>query len=77
LPETGNTYITFGGVITDPEGRPSANAREHQISVRMIEVTHTTPAKKVFEMVIKDTTGENPVSWMAFRAERVPDLRQS
>lgn len=77
MPETGNVFVTFGGVITDPDGRPSANAREHQISVRMVEVTHTSPAKKVFEMVVKDTASETPVSWMAFRAERVPDLRQS
>ena len=77
LPETGNVYVTFGGVITDPEGRPSANPREHQISVRMVEVTHTTPAKKVFEMVVKDTSSEDPTSWMAFRSERVPDLRQT
>ena len=42
----------------------------------MVEVTHTTPAKKVFEMVVKDTAAADPVSWMAFRAERVPDLRQ-
>ncbi len=75
LSETGNVYITFGGVITDPDGRPSANAREHQISVCMVEVTHTTPAKKVFEMVVKDTAREDPVSWMAFRAEQLPDLR--
>ncbi|MCZ6846418.1 MAG: aryl-sulfate sulfotransferase [Alphaproteobacteria bacterium] len=76
LPETGNVFVTFGGVTTDPEGRRSANMREHQISVRMVEVTHTTPPKKVFEMVVKDTSTEDPTSWMAFRAERVPDLRQ-
>jgi len=77
-PENGNVFVTFvtiGGVITDPEGRPSANAREHQVSVRMVEVTHTAPAKKVFEMVVKNTASENPVSWMAFRSEYVPDLR--
>ena len=64
-------------MITDPDGRPSANPREHQISVRMVEVTHTTPAKKVFEMVVKDTSSEDPTSWMAFRSERIPDLRQT
>lgn len=50
--------------------------REHQISVRIVEVTHTTPPKKVFEMVVKDTS-DDPVSFMAFRSERVPDLRNS
>ncbi len=76
LPDTGNVFVTFGGVITDPDGKPSANMREHQVSARMVEVTHTTPAKKVFEMVIKDMS-DDPVSFMAFRSERVPDLRQS
>jgi hypothetical protein len=75
LPETGNVFVTFGGVITAPDGTPSANMREHLVSVRMVEVTHTTPPKKVFELTVKDNA-ENPVSFMAFRSERVPDLRQ-
>lgn len=76
LPETGNVFVTFGGVTTDPEGNRSANMREHQVSVRMVEVTHTMPPKKVFEMVVKDTSSEDPKSFMAFRSERVPDLRK-
>ena len=50
--------------------------REHQISVRIVEVTHTTPPKKVFEMVVKDTP-DNAVSFMAFSSERVPALQKS
>jgi len=49
-PNTGNVLITFGGV------KPA----------RLIEVTHTTPAQKVFDLSISET--------FSYRSERLPDL---
>ncbi len=75
LPQTGNTYVTFGGVITDDDGVPSADNRTGRIAFRMVEVTKGDPAEKVFELVCDQRMDDPSVSWMAFRSEHVPDLR--
>jgi len=54
LPETGNVLITFGG-IQSPTGT----------SARLIEVTRTTPAEKVFDLSIAS---------LQYRSERLPSL---
>ena len=62
--------------MRDEEGNPTDSVPTGHHWARIVEVTHTDPAEKVFEMVVKDTS-EDPVSFMAFRSERVPDLRKS
>jgi arylsulfate sulfotransferase len=52
LPETGNVLITFGGILG---GRQA----------RIIEVTHTTPAEKVFDLSVND---------FVYRSERLPSF---
>ena len=52
LPETGNVLITFGGILS---GRQA----------RIIEVTHTTPAEKVFDLSVND---------FVYRSERLSSL---
>jgi len=50
LPQTGNVLITFGGTQQP----------------RIIEVTHTTPAQKVFDLALSGT--------FTYRSERLPSL---
>ncbi len=52
LPETGNVLITFGG-LRDPS------------RARIIEVTRTTPAEKVFDLSVDS---------FVYRSERLPSL---
>ena len=41
---------------------------------RLIEVTPGSPGETVFEMIVNDGSGENPVAWSSFRAEHFPDF---
>ena len=68
--ETGNVLINFGGMVSDAEGNPLETGDGHR-SVRIVEVTHETPAQKVFELFIDD---ERPKGWTVFRTERLPSL---
>jgi len=73
-PLTGNVLITHGGVTTDAEGIPSDSIPTSKTSVYLIEVTHTTPGEKVFELSIVDTTPETANGWTTYRSERLPSL---
>ena len=70
MPETGNVLITYGGLVSDAAGAPIVEGGGHNW-VRIVEVTHDTPADKVFELFIDD---ERPAGWSVFRAERLPSL---
>ena len=73
MPETGNVLVTDGGRVTDEQGRPSDDLSTGLRWARIVELTHTTPAEKVFELIIRDE--ENPeVGWIVYRAERLPSL---
>jgi arylsulfate sulfotransferase len=74
LPNTGNVLIDFGGIITDDSGMPSDSVGTGHCSIRIIEVTHTTPAEKVFDLSIDDNKSEFPGGWQSYRAERLPSL---
>jgi arylsulfate sulfotransferase len=74
LPLTGNVLITFGGIALDGEGIPTDIIGGSQLSSRLVEVTHTVPAEKVFELSIKDPAPEAPDGWLTYRAERRPSL---
>jgi hypothetical protein len=70
LPRTGNVLVTDGGRISDGAGNPSDDESEHHWA-RLVEVTHTVPPMKVFELVIDDKA---PRGWAVYRAERLPSL---
>ena len=71
---TGNVLITFGGITLDAEGVPSDSVGTSKRSARLVEVTHTTPAEKVFELSISDETPEVSNGWTIYRSERIPGL---
>lgn len=74
LSETGNVLITFGGITLDAEGVPSDSVGTSKRSARIIEVTHTTPAEKVFDLSIVDGTAEVLNGWSIYRSERLKSL---
>ena len=70
MPNTGNVLINFGGLTYD-ENDNFGNGINRFNWIRIVEVTRTTPAEKVFELTIKD---ERPSGWLSFQAERLPSL---
>lgn len=74
MPVTGNVLITHGGVAKDAEGVPTDNIATAITTPRIIEVTHTTPAEKVFDLSIEDDNPENMNGWTVYRSERLPSL---
>ena len=68
MPQTGNVLINYGGLVSDAEDNPVVDGPGH-IRVRVVEVTHDTPAEKVFELFIDD---QRPKGWNMFRVERLP-----
>jgi len=70
LPQTGNTFMNFGGVCT-VDGVPSGDNRNGFCRARLMEVT---PEKEiVFDMWIDGSNEEPPVSLSSFRSEHLPD----
>lgn len=70
MPGTGNVLIDFGGMSRDGEGNTAEGPANHHW-VRVVEVTHTRPAEKVFELFIDDA---RPNGWINFQTERLPSL---
>lgn len=71
LPMTGNVLITAGGIITDTSG-VTTEAASGRRSARIMEVTHESPAQKVFELLVE---AEWPAGgWHVYRAQRIPSL---
>ena len=69
LPTTGNTFITYGGTITE-DGMPSADVENGFARARLVEVT---PDKEiVFDMWIADDSDDDPLPLSVFRSEFVP-----
>ena len=66
LPKTGNVLVTDGFRV-DP-GPPLSRY------ARLVEVTRTKPAQKVFEIILKDPKGFESVGWRVYRSERLPSL---
>jgi arylsulfate sulfotransferase len=63
--------ITENILVTD--GFKAADATNSGFWARIFEVTHTTPASKVFEVLIRQRPGTN-LSWIVYRAERLASL---
>ena len=70
LPETGNVLLINGGLMTDANGEPTSNFGGAHHWTTVMEVTHESPAEKVWELVIDDPAG----GWASYRVERVPSL---
>jgi hypothetical protein len=72
--ENGNILITDGAMVSDPfihELDP-----ENHKSIRIVEVTREETPRTVFELIIDDRSAERPISYTAYRAARIPDLRR-
>jgi arylsulfate sulfotransferase len=70
LPQTGNVLLTNGGMIRTNEGGQGEGASQGRNWVSLMEVTHSMPAEKVWEIVIDDPSG----GWVAYRSQRMPSL---
>jgi len=71
LPQTGNTFMTYGGVCTI-DGEATADINNAFAQARLIEVT---PKKEiVFDMWIDGSGESEPLPLSSFRAEFVADL---
>jgi hypothetical protein len=71
LPETGNTFITYGGVATI-DGIPTANNDHGFGRARLVEVS--PEGEVLFDLWVDSSEEENPISYSVFRAEHIPDL---
>ena len=71
MKKTGNVLITFGAV-SFTGGARNSELGLGAISTRIIEVTHDTPAKKVFDMLVYDPGRRARIQ--VYRSERIPDL---
>jgi hypothetical protein len=79
LPQTENILLTNGGSFRLPDGvqldlsNPEAIAslqEQVRLWVELVEVTHTSPAERIWELAIDDPRW----GWTAFRTERIPRL---
>jgi len=70
LPKTENILITVGGRVVMPDGSIGVEPWEGHLWATYMEVTHTTPAEKVWEIIIDDPTR----GWFSYRSDRVPSL---
>ncbi len=74
LPETGNTFVTFGGVTYEDDRTPADNNQVHRVMARHVEVTGDASAEKVFELAIEDPSESDAIRWFSFRGEHVTSL---
>lgn len=74
MDSTGNVLITFGGITKDAEGNQTDVVGTSKRSARIIEVTRSSPAVKVFDLSIIDTSPEVLNGWSVYRSERIPSL---
>ncbi|MCU7923956.1 MAG: aryl-sulfate sulfotransferase [Candidatus Thiodiazotropha sp. (ex Dulcina madagascariensis)] len=71
MKNTGNILITYGNTMF--VGGVSSNSMGMGNShTRIVEVNHNTPAEKVFEVVIYNTTSGSRIE--GYRSDRIPDL---
>ncbi len=68
--QTDNILITIGAQETNAEGKNSPPGPGTQRWARLVEVTHTQPAEKVWEMRLQ----EDDSGWSIYRAERIPSV---
>lgn len=71
LPKTGNSFATFGGVVTD-NGKPSDASGGGFCRSRLVEVT--PDGDVVFDMRVDSSDQPDPTPLSVFRAEHIPPL---
>jgi arylsulfate sulfotransferase len=71
MKNTGNVLITHGSV-SYVGGLPSESHGMGKSHIRVVEVNHNTPAEKVFEVAIYNSTYNSILA--SYRSERIPDL---
>ena len=74
LPQTGNVFVTFGGVTYEDDGTPSDNNQLHRVVARHVEVTRDAAAEKVLELAIEDRSDSDAIRYFSFRGEHVDSL---
>lgn len=66
--------MTDGGRITDDKVKLSENVSGARKWARIVEVTHTTPARKVFELIVGDESKADLPGWAIYRSRHLPSL---
>ena len=74
LPATGNVLVTDGGRVRDKDGNVSSDIFGGRHWARIVEVTHTNPPEKVFELVVDSADKDDPIGWAVYRSERLNSL---
>jgi hypothetical protein len=74
LPLSGNVLITDGARTTDMNGRPADITPGTSRWARVVEVTHTQPADKVFELIIGNPDQPSNIGWTVYRSKRLASL---
>lgn len=70
MPETGNVLVADGGRTRTKDGKDGASPIAGHHWARVFEVTHESPAEKVWEIVIDDPE----MGWAVYRSVRYPSL---
>lgn len=73
LPETGNTFVTCGGICS-ADGAPSPTPFEAHCRARWVEIAPGRPGEAVFDLELDDDSEEDPIAWSSFRAEPFPAI---
>lgn len=76
LTHTGNVLVTDGARITDAEGKPTENGPGAKRWARILEVTRTTLARKVFELIVGNESQASSRGWSVYRSKRLLRLHQ-
>lgn len=71
LPQTGNSFITYGGIVTD-DGVPSDASGGGFCRGRLVEIT--PEGEMVFDMWIDASAEAEPIPLSVFRAEHIPPI---
>lgn len=76
LPQTGNVLVCYGMLLPRDEIEKITwtNVLRFNSWTRMREYTHTTPPELVWEIVLEDTSDQDPIGWALFGGERVASL---
>ena len=70
MPATGNVLVIDGGRQDDADGNPT-NQAGRQRHARILEVTSTEPAEKLFEIILTD---ESPAGYQVHSGQRLESI---
>jgi hypothetical protein len=73
LPKTGNILVTDGGHIEYLGGVPSDKIPSNQQWARVLEITHETPARLLWEVRL-ESEPQYELGWSVYRSERIESL---